>query len=301
MIVVLMGDVPGPRLSITLVCVPGVSGCKSTTQPCPTERPVVPSPQLVFSGARPLERAVLDRGYCDEDLGAGFYSARFGAARSGPERRDCAAKFDARGRGTAVAEWVLGIRCLEDRRPHRSEVIVELLLRDGVGCGCEQAECDCGEQEHGRETGHNNSPPRWMTCSVRTDVDWGCQGRHGDLGTAPDRLLRRQDSNLDHRNQNPRCCLYTTADERAETHGHMVTWVVCLAQRSPSSERSRRRSVASDDTPDIAATSVVGRDGIGSIIYGSVNSATCATCGFVTAGSMLASSCGVAAVRVCRL
>jgi hypothetical protein len=24
--------------------------------------------------------------------------------------------------------------------------------------------------------------------------------------------LRRQDSNLDHRNQNPRCCLYTTAD-----------------------------------------------------------------------------------------
>src|ERR687894_521819 len=27
--------------------------------------------------------------------------------------------------------------------------------------------------------------------------------------------LRRQDSNLDHRNQNPRCCLYTTADRRS--------------------------------------------------------------------------------------
>src|SRR3954469_19546705 len=57
-----------------------------------------------------------------------------------------------------------------------------------------------------------DSPPGWMTCSVGTDVNWGCQTRHGDLGTAPDRLLRRQDSNLDHRNQNPRCCLYTTAD-----------------------------------------------------------------------------------------
>ena len=28
----------------------------------------------------------------------------------------------------------------------------------------------------------------------------------------PDQPLRRQDSNLDHRNQNPRCCHYTTAD-----------------------------------------------------------------------------------------
>ena len=30
--------------------------------------------------------------------------------------------------------------------------------------------------------------------------------------TVADLPLRRQDSNLDHRNQNPRCCLYTTAD-----------------------------------------------------------------------------------------
>jgi hypothetical protein len=30
--------------------------------------------------------------------------------------------------------------------------------------------------------------------------------------TGADLPLRRQDSNLDHRNQNPRCCRYTTAD-----------------------------------------------------------------------------------------
>ena len=68
--------------------------------------------------------------------------------------------------------------------------------------------------------------------------------------SAGEPLLRRQDSNLDHRNQNPRCCLYTTADERAETHGHMVTWVVCSAQRSPSPERGRAGSVTCYDTPD---------------------------------------------------
>jgi hypothetical protein len=32
------------------------------------------------------------------------------------------------------------------------------------------------------------------------------------MHTRADLPLRRQDSNLDHRNQNPRCCLYTTAD-----------------------------------------------------------------------------------------
>ena len=32
------------------------------------------------------------------------------------------------------------------------------------------------------------------------------------------RLLRRQDSNLDHRNQNPRCCRYTTADRPSSWH-----------------------------------------------------------------------------------
>jgi hypothetical protein len=64
---------------------------------------------------------------------------------------------------------------------------------------------------------------RMAACSATSDVNCGCQRGGGDLGTAPEQLLRRQDSNLDHRNQNPRCCLYTTADERAETHGHMVT------------------------------------------------------------------------------
>jgi hypothetical protein len=38
----------------------------------------------------------------------------------------------------------------------------------------------------------------------------------------PEQVLRRQDSNLDYRNQNPRCCLYTTAEERAQAHLHMV-------------------------------------------------------------------------------
>jgi Phage integrase family len=35
---------------------------------------------------------------------------------------------------------------------------------------------------------------------------------------AADPLLRRQDSNLDHRNQNPRCCRYTTADRPSSWH-----------------------------------------------------------------------------------
>jgi hypothetical protein len=29
--------------TMTIVCVPGVSGCKSVTQPCPTDRPCVPA------------------------------------------------------------------------------------------------------------------------------------------------------------------------------------------------------------------------------------------------------------------
>lgn len=60
-----------------------------------------------------------------------------------------------------------------------------------------------------------------------TDVNCGCQNRGGDLQTATDQQLRRQDSNLDHRNQNPRCCLYTTAEERAQAHAHMVSRSAC--------------------------------------------------------------------------
>ncbi len=48
------------------------------------------------------------------------------------------------------------------------------------------------------------------------------RARADDLGTGPEQLLRRQDSNLDYRNQNPRCCLYTTAEEWAQAHLHMV-------------------------------------------------------------------------------
>lgn len=62
-------------------------------------------PQLGFSGAVPLERAALERGCCDEDLGAGLYGARCDAVW--PKRRDCAAEVEAPGRGTASAEWVL--------------------------------------------------------------------------------------------------------------------------------------------------------------------------------------------------
>jgi hypothetical protein len=47
--------------------------------------------------------------------------------------------------------------------------------------------------------------------------------------------LRRQDSNLDYRNQNPRCCLYTTADERTGTREHIVTRSLTRRQSSPPS------------------------------------------------------------------
>ena len=38
------------------------------------------------------------------------------------------------------------------------------------------------------------------------------------MNTGADLPLRRQDSNLDHRNQNPRCCRYTTADWASWSH-----------------------------------------------------------------------------------
>ena len=85
--------------------------------------------------------------------------------------------------------------------------------------------------------------PEWMTCSVGTDVNCGCQGRSGDLGTVPARPLRRQDSNLDHRNQNPRCCLYTTAEERAPTRRHMVPRPLRSPQRNPPRVTGRYRRV----------------------------------------------------------
>ncbi len=51
----------------------------------------------------------------------------------------------------------------------------------------------------------------------------------------PEQLLRRQDSNLDYRNQNPRCCLYTTAEERAQARLYMVARplrAVCAASQT---------------------------------------------------------------------
>jgi hypothetical protein len=52
-----------------------------------------------------------------------------------------------------------------------------------------------------------------------TDVTGRRQRRRVDLHMTADLLLRRQDSNLDHRNQNPRCCRYTTADRSSSWHG----------------------------------------------------------------------------------
>src|SRR5215212_6689860 len=114
-------------------------------------------PQLSFSSAIPLECAALERGCRDEDLGAGLYRARLDTA--GRERRDRPAKVKARERGPTAAEGVLGIRCLKHRRPQRSEIIVELLFRDGAGCGCDQAERHHGRQQHGSEPEHNISEP----------------------------------------------------------------------------------------------------------------------------------------------
>jgi hypothetical protein len=46
----------------------------------------------------------------------------------------------------------------------------------------------------------------------RVAANYRCQAGWHDGEHLPDLLLRRQDSNLDHWNQNPRCCHYTTAD-----------------------------------------------------------------------------------------
>ena len=40
----------------------------------------------------------------------------------------------------SVEEGVLGGGCLKDRRPHRREIVIQLLRRDGAGGGCAQAE-----------------------------------------------------------------------------------------------------------------------------------------------------------------
>ena len=100
-----------------------------------TSMPRAQVPQLVLSAFPiPLERAALDRGRCDEDLGAGLDRARLDAA--GPKRRNRAAEVPARKCGTAGAEGVLSARCLKDRRPQRREIVIQLLRRDGAGGGC---------------------------------------------------------------------------------------------------------------------------------------------------------------------
>jgi hypothetical protein len=70
----------------------------------------------------PLERAALERGGHDEDLGAGLYSARFDTGGLGRDGRDCAAKVEACERHTAAAERVLVTRCLKHRRPPPCEL-----------------------------------------------------------------------------------------------------------------------------------------------------------------------------------
>jgi hypothetical protein len=49
-------------------------------------------------------------------------------------------------------------------------------------------------------------------------------------------LLRRQDSNLNHRNQNPRCCHYTTADRPPSWHDRTT------GSAAPDSRHSRPAS-----------------------------------------------------------
>ena len=95
----------------------------------------------------------------------------------------------------------------------------------------------CSERTE-REGGAPPTAGRWRAGNtgrrvVGPGVKCGCQRSSGDLGTASDRPLRRQDSNLDHRNQNPRCCLYTTAEERAPTRRHMVPRPLRSPQRHP--------------------------------------------------------------------
>src|SRR5829696_849878 len=138
-------------------------------------------PQLGFSGAIPLERAALERGCRDEDLGAGLYRARLDTA--GRERRDRAAKVKARERGPTAAEGVLGIRCLKHRRPQRSEVIVKPLLRDGAGCGCDQAEHHDGGEQHCSEPEHNMSEPPNVTAHDDSPPSASAPPSSASLGT----------------------------------------------------------------------------------------------------------------------
>ena len=150
---------------MTIACVPGVSGCRSATQPCATDSPAVPagspkmlsagrtifrsrvstsatgtnlpstvtvggnlhvgparaSPQFVLRCPVALERAALERGRCDEDLGAGLHGARLDA--DGRKRCNGATtKVEARECGTAGAEGVLSARCLKHRRPRCLEI-----------------------------------------------------------------------------------------------------------------------------------------------------------------------------------
>ena len=58
-----------------------------------------------------------------------------------------------------------------------------------------------------------------------------------DIGA--DLPLRRQDSNLDHRNQNPRCCRYTTADR--PSHGPMGPGTTLAGHRTMCIACDRRR------------------------------------------------------------
>ena len=191
------------------VCVPGVSGFKSETQPCPKDRPVAPAgrPKMLSAGrtmfSSPVSASVTGtdrpstvtegavcaslltaqaRSWASVDWrevspGNVLHSNEDAATKilvpgftvhdgmpAGPERRDRAAEVEASGRGTAAAEWVLGGRCSEYRRPHRGEVGIEFRRRGGAGGGCGQAERHRGEQrqdgetENTNETGHINPP-----------------------------------------------------------------------------------------------------------------------------------------------
>ena len=50
---------------MTIVCVPGVSGCRSVTQPCATDRPVVPArqPENVVRGQDDVQQGCLHLGH----------------------------------------------------------------------------------------------------------------------------------------------------------------------------------------------------------------------------------------------
>jgi hypothetical protein len=58
--IVVMVDLP---MSMTIVCVPGVRGCRSATQPCPTDRPCVPGGRPKMLSAGRTMRSRLDLGH----------------------------------------------------------------------------------------------------------------------------------------------------------------------------------------------------------------------------------------------